>query len=1023
MEYTLIANTGIQLFTIPLRISMTEKFRLWFHEWYDTSQGQWLLEPVQAINFDGTTAYYNKNQLKQKGYLKENMNELTMQYLHDDGLDPLRIDDEMCDGVKGEIFSFAFTDKNCKLGVYEEHWLPLPYFFCRTPKRLQFGSFNWARAKFHFKREEKGYREYDVILAFDTKVMYDEDDYRETPVFRDRFQTEMDFRLCDDEFMVMDFCTHDKNWSYINDYLFATVHPNIERVGMLKGKSTRKMAYMATYNLLINYLAHHHAMPDVKLYKDHDVETQNVDMVVDIGNSKTTALLIENSENFNQVRMLALQDYTQTTTTIAEQTQLNRHCEPFDMRVAFRKADFGQFGITDSKQFVYPSLVRLGTEANTLIHRATRQYDGQETLSTYSSPKRYLWDTKPSKEEWRYMVLPGEQQENILQLKGISQYIKSDGRIDPDGNGGTSFHYSRCSLMTFSFLEMIVQAMTQINSYEYRCEKTGLGRQNVPRKIRRIIVTCPTAMSGIERKNLTQCAKDSVVLYNKFYHIDEKDDPLMNIEVVPNYEHGNDDATDNTWYYDEATCSQLVYMYGEAGQKYKGYSSEFFELYGKTDEGDSQPSLTLASIDIGAGTSDLMISKYSYTKEDVTTISPDPLFYDSYYFAGDDMLKAMVKNIMLFDYDGSALWQQRGEGDAREFRQRLKNFFGPDYSGQTLADRIVRKEFNVQYSVPLMHHYLDLLSKDSADCTVKYEDVFADCPPNQDVIDGFRERTGIDVTTLEWEFRKTQVEDVISHEFEPLLKKVATIMHAYAADIILLSGRPASLKVIRSLFLKYYSVSPDRLIVLNNYYVGDWYPFGNNTGYIANPKTIVAMGGVIAYYATELSSLNRFVIDMEPLRKHLKSTINYIEPQSLGGGRYLMTPDKHAGELTVSTLPEILNIRQIGIDTYPYRPLYRIDFNRQQMTQSMKRLYEKKYDEMLTDAKAYALVDNKIDELKKRMPYKVSIERDSSDKESLSIVGITDKDGNELTDSCLEIHIQSLGIDEKYWLDSGAFEF
>ena len=31
-------------------------------------------------------------------------------------------------------------------------------------------------------------------------------------------------------------------------------------------------------------------------------------------------------------------------------------------------------------------------------------------------------------------------------------------------------------------------------------------------------------------------------------------------------------------------------------------------------------------------------------------------------------------------------------------------------------------------------------------------------------------------------------------------------------------------------FLKYYSVSPNRLILLNDYFVGHWYPNKNNTG-------------------------------------------------------------------------------------------------------------------------------------------------------------------------------------------------
>ena len=82
--------------------------------------------------------------------------------------------------------------------------------------------------------------------------------------------------------------------------------------------------------------------------------------------------------------------------------------------------------------------------------------------------------------------------------------------------------------------------------------------------------------------------------------------------------------------------------------------------------------------------------------------------------------------------------------------------------------------------------------------------------------------------------------------------------------------------MIRDIFLKYYAVSPNRLIVLNDYYVGDWYPFGENTGYIKDAKTIVAMGGVIGHYASEFSNLNKFIINLDLLKKKLKSTVNFI---------------------------------------------------------------------------------------------------------------------------------------------------
>ena len=34
-----------------------------------------------------------------------------------------------------------------------------------------------------------------------------------------------------------------------------------------------------------------------------------------------------------------------------------------------------------------------------------------------------------------------------------------------------------------------------------------------------------------------------------------------------------------------------------------------------------------------------------------------------------------------------------------------------------------------------------------------------------------------------------------------------------------------------------------------------------------------------------------------------------------------------------------------------------------------------------------------------------------------------DNEGNDVIDGNLEIHIQSLGVEDQYWLDSGAFDF
>ena len=49
------------------------------------------------------------------------------------------------------------------------------------------------------------------------------------------------------------------------------------------------------------------------------------------------------------------------------------------------------------------------------------------------------------------------------------------------------------------------------------------------------------------------------------------------------------------------------------------------------------------------------------------------------------------------------------------------------------------------------------------------------------------------------------------------------------------------------------------------------------------------------------------------------------------------------------------------------------------------------------------------------MPFVVTIERDLDDKEALMITSIIDKNDNELSCVILDLHIQSLGVEEKHW--------
>ena len=136
----------------------------------------------------------------------------------------------------------------------------------------------------------------------------------------------------------------------------------------------------------------------------------------------------------------------------------------------------------------------------------------------------------------------------------------------------------------------------------------------------------------------------------------------------------------------------------------------------------------------------------------------------------------------------------------------------------------------------------------------------------------------------------------------------------------------------------------------------------------------------------------------------------------------MISPEKTSGDLTVSSLPSNLNVRQLGIDSYPARSLYTLDFDQLKIADIIKEQSETDTNEYST-ARLHTLINDKIDDYKKRMPFKITVERDNDDKESLYITSVVDRYDKELPKGIIDLYIQSLGANEKHWLDTGAFGF
>ena len=1026
----LIANTGIQFFTIPFEINLNDNFKMYFHEWLDMADQQKKLEIAHF--FSEEEIWIKKHILygNNLGYAT-----LNNKYKVTDSWETISKDEEFNKSCIIPIDTEDSKDSGCfdvTLGriqegdwkMFENTWLPMPFFQLKG-KRTEFGPTNWCRFKLIPNRQDGKIKKYHLLLAFDTRTVFkeegfEEEDLQETPIFTNAAETSKNYALCNTEEGLVGYCSEEKNCGWVDKYVLKHFH-DVDNISD-KRLEMPKMKYLAQFIFINRYIQQFGNLPSITLYSNQNVAYGNVDLVVDIGNSRTCAVLFDNSD-FTKSSPLALQDFT---TPIANNT-LNRYRDSFDMRLAFRKADFGgTFGIENSLQFVFPSLIRLGEEANRLIHKATNMNTGAEKTSTFSSPKRFLWDEKPQKQEWEFVQLDGETAQPIY-IEGISEQLNEDGTL---GDGSIKNRYSRKALMTFAFLEILSQAKMQINSYEQR---NHWGNESMPRKIGRIIVTCPTAMSHKEQIALRKCAEDAAIMLDRFFensYSKEMDETeiLRRIQVIPSAKKLSIKEERIEWIYDEATCAQFVFLYAEIKERYQKNIKDYFDFYGKVrgDLGDyKKKSLTVGSVDIGAGTTDVMIAAYKYEDSNAQcTLIPVPLFWESFYLAGDDLMKQLVQQLVI---------EGRNSPIEQKLRQLGKNpieilqpFFGTNV-GVSLRNRRLRSDFNLQVSVPIVSYYLELLKENKDDSILSYSDIFGTNPPTQSVLLHFRDSFGFELADLNWTYKKNIVADILEKTFDSLIGKISSLLSYYACDIVLLSGRPTSLKQLSDLFLKYYAISPNRLKSMNDYRVGRWYPedkrypFINGNGKFINPKSIITTGAMIGQIA-ENGGMNGFALNLLELKKKLLPTTFYFGKLNEDSLEYLNTiisPNNNHAIFDVSYLPYRIGVRQLDISAYPSRPFYTFDYNDFKIEDRVLGRFD---DESTPINQVQQEIQKAKDKIRKGMPLKVTISRDiNEDIEKLTLEEVTDKDGNTINKNFFNLQIQSMSELENFWLDSGIF--
>lgn len=912
-------------------------------------------------------------------------------------------------------------------------WLPMPMYELGITNQSNNRPDGWCRVKIEALTEKPnpktGLQDFRLTWAFDTGLATDDDNAQFRPFFDANDDPSKNYCLCNRADILL------KNFISLPGEGISPVSAYLSNILGLNGGTTPQYTYIGYYIYLINFLRlFKGAAPEITLYNDAKIQHIPVDMSIDIGNSRTCAVVVEDGD-FTKSSMLGLTNMTEPW---------DSYNNAFDMRVVFRQATFGDSFLNsgDDTLFQYKSIVRVGEEAKRLM-RCSYGHDDAKHLSNYSSPKRFLWDDRKFEPQnnvgWEFVVLPEDSDRDAkyhsAYIAGLSDYFDDEGhfldspqiRVDPNG-----VHYSRNSLMTFVMIELLQQANAYINSCTYR--KCRNENESCRRYLRHIIVTCPTAMTLKEQQVLRQSAADAAKYLCKVFA------GMPTIKVTPSPELcapivNPIQLAERGWLYDEALANQLVYLYSELNCKYSCNAESFFNLKGH--ERPNLPfqgkSLTIGTIDIGAGTTDVMITAYG---QDGGTVTPLPLYYDSFYTAGDDILHNLIQNIVLEGENTSGDMEQGSiynslklrilkmspdemleiervqndfandvfkirDNDSTNLRIKLASTlmhvnFGESDPHMTDYDRRCRLDFNTQISVPIVLFFLEQLKDNRPARKYSYEDIFTDPKdptknqePAEYLMKHFKANFGFDFKDLKWNFNPDEVGRLVQGVMEGLIKKFSAVMYTYRCDVLVLSGRPTGLKHLTDLLYKYIPVEPHRMVLLSNYKPGRWFPFNDGRGfYDEKQKAVVAVGALVGYYAST-TGFSGLSLDFKLLGEKMTSTAKIIGeykdvPPSIGN--VYLTPADNNKPITCS-FPHYIGCKQLASSNYPARPIYVIE----------------------TSGGANSATI-------------VLLRKDADHApESIEIINAIDSNGRNIPPSQIKLRLQTLAKEGTFWMDNGVF--
>jgi hypothetical protein len=723
-------------------------------------------------------------------------------------------------------------------------------------------------------------------------------------------------------------------------------------------------------------------LPKIKLARIETHQPIPVSLVLDLGNSRSTALLVEGRDAgvFGvplEVRSLS--------------NPLATSNEAFDSRISFLPSPWDKtvFPVAVGEAFQWPSVSRMGREALDRALETPHRYQ-----CTLSGPKRYLWDDRQTDERWHFAQKIGQ----IAPAKGPGsggEFRPVFGRIlkyVPEESGGTYLRedgpqtpadprYAPRAMMMFALVEILCQAYAQINSPSYRMFQ---GKEGNPRVLRHLVLTYPSAMREEERRVYDALVRNAVILTCHVLNIRP--------DLRPNF-NPQTNQFDPFLFVDEALAAQMVFVYQEVQGTFAGSMEDLVAVYGH-----EKKTLRVASVDIGGGTSDVMIAEYEDKLPGTgTSLSVKKLFQDGVSIAGDEVCRAVVEDVIFPQIlaqlatpaSKGKLLHLFGEGDAghgsqwRTLRARLVPFlwlplarcYWAVAEGFALPDHTPEKMY-------LLNYVFEIFGLPQVSPALLQEaDSF--------LIGQVPDFPGIENLFLKFDGK--QVERAIERVLREPLRRYADILAQFDVDLLVLAGRTSALPCIKKIFTDEMPVPPPRVKSMARYRVGEWYPSKwKDQGFIKDPKSTVTAGAAVLHLASK-NKLPGFVIDSttEAVQKPIYGLYQDTEPHIARANELFAKGEK--SQPFVYTHGMRIGFRNVDSQEMEGSPLFEVRPANADVEQAL-------------------LEDRVAIEFGRSRDGQIVISKVASQKNTYSF---------EATDFVLALKTAAF---DRYWLDTGVFE-